>query len=77
MKTLMGNINPNSAHVNCKLLEELEKLNTINKLDSNIKPSGFAINHPFDSNIYRDAIKDSERQTKNAEEVIAYSAYRW
>lgn len=78
MKTLWDKMQINNNSVDKNLLSELQRLNQTTKVEvPNTQASGFTINHPFDSNIFREAMKDSEKAFDDSDSVIAYSAMRW
>ena len=72
MKKTILTVQTKNVNVNEKLLSDLQRLN---QQSSNIVPavkaSGFAINHPFDSNIFRDAIKDGSKSLDKLDQVVA------
>lgn len=61
MTTKWNKFSKNNRFVDNSLLEKLGQLST-NVVVVGSKASEFAINHPLDSNLYRDAIKDAEHK---------------
>ena len=79
MKTILNNLQIDTTNVDKDLLAELQKLNQAAKAASLItEPSKFAINHPLDSNIFKDTIKGIDKSLDALDRVVAqaYSAIR-
>lgn len=62
MTTKWDKFSKNNRFVDKSLLAKLGQLTTTTVVVIGTKPSDFAINHPLDSNLFRDAIKDVERK---------------
>ncbi len=70
MTTKWDNFSKNNRFVDDKLLKTLGRLTTTSVVVGS-KPSGFAINHPLDSDLFREAIKDVDRKQPTSEYVSA------
>lgn len=77
MSSILNEMQRNNINIDEKLLVELQRFNQTNHVVlPSIESPKFTINHPFDSNLFRDAIKDVDKILDESDEVIAYSV-RW
>lgn len=70
MTTKWEKFGNNNQYVDAKLLQTLGKLTTAVKVVE-VRSSGFAINHPLDSNMFREAIKGVDRRQPSIEMMNA------
>lgn len=70
MTTKWDKFSKNNRFVDEKLIKNLGKLTTTTVIVGS-KPSGFAINHPLDSDLFREAIKDVDRKQQTSAYVSA------
>lgn len=70
MTTKWDKFSKNNRFVDKSLLVKLGQLTTTGVIVGT-KPSDFAINHPLDSHLFRDAIKDVERKAPTSAYISA------
>lgn len=77
MKVEWKELYKNNSHVDERLLESLSQLNSVNIKSSDVKSAGYAINHPLDSSMFREAIKDSIRKPSSEYIATAVNSIRY
>lgn len=70
MTTKWDNFSKNNRFVDYKLLRNLGKL-TNKTVVVGSQPSGFSVNHPLDSDLFREAIKDVDRKQPTSAYISA------
>lgn len=76
MTTKWKELSKNNRYVDERLLDHLKQLTPAVKTVE-VKSAGYVINHPLDSNMFREALKDSNKKPNSQYITTAVSSIRF